>query len=36
MALLNIGVGIVANDGTGDSIRLAFEKTNSNSSVEKC
>jgi hypothetical protein len=30
MALQTIGVGTVANDGTGDSIRLAFEKTNSN------
>lgn len=30
MALQTIGVGAAANDGTGDSIRLAFEKTNSN------
>ena len=30
MSILTIGVGTAANDGTGDSIRLAFEKTNTN------
>jgi hypothetical protein len=30
MAIQNIGTGISANDGTGDSIRDAFIKTNSN------
>ena len=30
MAILNIGVGSAANDGTGDSIRDAFIKTNDN------
>jgi hypothetical protein len=30
MAILTIGVGTTANDGSGDSIRLAFEKTNTN------
>lgn len=30
MAIVNIGVGLAANDGSGDSIRDAFVKTNSN------
>lgn len=30
MAIADIGVGLTANDGTGDSIRDAFVKTNSN------
>lgn len=30
MAIQNINVGLVANDGTGDSIRDAFVKTNDN------
>ena len=30
MAIVNIGVGLTANDGSGDSIRDAFVKANSN------
>ena len=28
MSIQNIGIGLVANDGLGDSIRDAFSKTN--------
>jgi len=30
MAKQTIGVGALANDGTGDAVRSAFQKTNSN------
>ena len=30
MALQNINIGNIANDGTGDSLRIAFDKVNKN------
>ena len=30
MAKQTIGVGTIANDGTGDTLRATFQKTNSN------